>query len=70
MPVSVIEVSQKDYDPPEITWSHADKTGKIAGYFVYIGKPRVQPVYATLGVVANLGTLAYFKYGPLFGQGR
>ena len=40
LPVSRIQVSQKDYDPPQVSWSHADKTGKIAGYFLYIGKDR------------------------------
>ena len=40
LPVSVIQVSQKDYDPPLITWSHPDKTGKIAGYYAYIGRDR------------------------------
>ena len=40
LPVSTLQVTQKDYDPPQVSWSHADTTGKIAGYFLYIGKDR------------------------------
>ena len=40
LPVSVIEISQTDYDPPQLTWSHADNTDNIAGYYLYIGKDR------------------------------
>jgi RHS repeat-associated protein len=38
LPVSTITVVQSDFDPPVVSWSHSDTSGKIAGYYAYIGK--------------------------------
>ena len=40
LPVSTISVSQTDTDSPVLTWSHADTTGKIQGYYLYLGTDR------------------------------
>ncbi len=39
-----------------------------ASYAVVFGPQQHRRTYATLGVVANLGILLFFKYGPLFGR--
>ena len=38
LPVATMAVTQTDYDPPVVSWSHSDTSGKIAGYYAYIGK--------------------------------
>ncbi len=38
LPVSTLEVSQTDTDAPVLTWTHADTSGKIQGYFLYLGE--------------------------------
>ncbi len=38
LPVATMAVTQADYDPPVVSWSHSDTSGKIAGYYAYIGK--------------------------------
>ncbi len=40
LPVATMTVVQQDYDPPVVSWSHSDTSGKIAGYYAYIGKDR------------------------------
>lgn len=40
LPVSTLTVTQQESDPPTIAWSHADTSGKIAGYYAYLGKDR------------------------------
>ncbi len=40
----------------------------VTCHYVYHGKPARRSAYAALGVVLNLAVLAFFKYGPLFGQ--
>lgn len=39
-----------------------------SSYAVVFGPQGNRRTYATLGVVANLGILLFFKYGPLFGR--
>jgi alginate O-acetyltransferase complex protein AlgI len=38
----------------------------ITSYKVVYGDQNLQKTYATLGVITNLGVLAFFKYSPLF----
>ena len=38
LPVSTLKVSQTDTDAPVLTWTHADTSGKIQGYFFYLGE--------------------------------
>ena len=40
----------------------------LTSYFVYHGEPNYRKAYAALGVVLNLGILAFFKYSPLGGR--
>ena len=40
LPVSTLSVSQTDTDSPVLTWTHADTSGKIQRYFLYLGKDR------------------------------
>ena len=40
----------------------------VASRLVYSGRPAWRTAYAALGVIANLGGLAFFKYSPLIGR--
>ena len=40
----------------------------FTSYMVHLGKPENRKLYATIGVVTNLGVLAFFKYSPLFSR--
>lgn len=39
-----------------------------SSHLVHTGRKRLCSTYAALGVIANLGLLAFFKYGPLAGR--
>ncbi|MFQ5509956.1 MAG: MBOAT family O-acyltransferase [Leptospirillia bacterium] len=39
-----------------------------SSHLVYHGRHALRTTYAALGVIANLGVLAFFKYSPLFGR--
>ncbi|MEH0019208.1 MAG: right-handed parallel beta-helix repeat-containing protein [Desulfobacter sp.] len=59
LPVSQIQVSQKDTAPPVVQWSHADTSGKIAGYWLYLGKDKT-------GLKVNealMGATSFTDYG-------